>query len=43
MEKKCILTAYWDKFGLEYPESIATRKKGKNRRALFKEISIANL
>jgi hypothetical protein len=28
-EKKCILTAYQDKFGSEYPESIVTRKKGK--------------
>ncbi len=28
-EKKCILTAYQEKFGSEYPESIVTRKKGK--------------
>jgi hypothetical protein len=27
--KKYILTAYWEKFGSEYPESIVTRKKGK--------------
>jgi hypothetical protein len=26
-EKKCILTAYQEKFGREYPESIVTRKK----------------
>jgi hypothetical protein len=28
-KKKRILTAYQEKFGLEYPESIVTRKKGK--------------
>jgi hypothetical protein len=28
-KKKCILTAYQEKFGSEYPESIVTRKKGK--------------
>jgi hypothetical protein len=28
-EKKCILTAYQEKFVSEYPESIVTRKKGK--------------
>ncbi len=28
-EKKCILMAYQEKFGSEYPESIVTRKKGK--------------
>ncbi len=28
-EKKCILTAYKEKFGSEYPELIVTRKKGK--------------
>jgi hypothetical protein len=28
-EKKCILMAYQEKFGSEYPDSIATRKKGK--------------
>jgi hypothetical protein len=28
-EKKCILTAYQEKFGSKYPESIVTRKKGK--------------
>ena len=28
-EKKCILTAYQEKFGSEYPELIVTRKKGK--------------
>ncbi len=26
-KKKCLLTAYQDKFGSEYPESIKTRKK----------------
>jgi hypothetical protein len=28
-EKKCILMAYQEKFGSEYPESIVTRKKDK--------------
>jgi hypothetical protein len=28
-EKKCILTAYQEKIGSEYPESIVPRKKGK--------------
>jgi hypothetical protein len=28
-KRKCILMAYQDKFGSEYPESIVTRKKGK--------------
>ena len=28
-EKKCILMAYQEKFGSEYPELIVTRKKGK--------------
>ncbi len=28
-EKKCILTAYQEKIGAEYPELIVTRKKGK--------------
>ncbi len=28
-KKKCILTAYQEKFGSEYPELIVTRKKGK--------------
>jgi hypothetical protein len=28
-EKKCILTAYQEKFGSKYHESIVTRKKGK--------------
>ncbi len=28
-EKKCILTAYQEKFSSEYPELIVTRKKGK--------------
>jgi hypothetical protein len=28
-EKKCILTAYQENFGSEYPESIVARKKGK--------------
>jgi hypothetical protein len=28
-EKRCILTAYQEKIGSEYPESIVTRKKGK--------------
>ncbi len=28
-ETKCILTAYQDKFGSEYPKLIVTRKKGK--------------
>jgi hypothetical protein len=28
-EKKCILMSYQEKSGSEYPESIATRKKGK--------------
>ncbi len=28
-EKKCILTAYQEKFGSEYPELIVTRNKGK--------------
>jgi hypothetical protein len=28
-KKKRILTAYQEKFGSEYPELIATRKKGK--------------
>ncbi len=27
-KKKCILTAYQEKFGSEYPELIVTRKKG---------------
>ncbi len=28
-EKKCLLTAHQEKIGLEYPESVVTRKKGK--------------
>jgi hypothetical protein len=28
-KKKCILSAYQENFGSEYPESIVTRKKGK--------------